>query len=143
MFFVLSHRKVFHIRPMVLITRKISSSLFALWRCTLEYSRTRMRNYQYFCYWYQREAVFERRYTKCRIRSSCFLKLSLHYGIAALHHCSKSQKNTFDRVFCFVKLHPLRQRESFQRRYKVFVKLHRRRIIVETTSCVYVVNSGL
>ena len=32
-------------------------------------------------------------------------------------------------------------RQLFQRRYKVYVKSHRHRIVVKTTSCVHVVNS--
>ena len=66
---------------------------------------------------------------------------SFFYSVAALQHCSKSQKNTFDGVHCFVKLDALRQTD--QRRYKLYVKLHRRRIFVETKSCVHVVNSDL
>ena len=65
------------------------------------------------------------------------------YMIAALHHCSKSQKNTFGGVYCFVKLHPRRQTESFQRRQEVCVKSHRLRIVVEKTSCAHVDNSDL
>ena len=49
--------------------------------------------------------------------------------------------NTFDREYCFVKLHTLRQTESFQRQYELYMKPHRRRIVVETTSRVRVDNS--
>ena len=85
------------------------------------------------------------------------LKLSVIYGFTSMvcdkkaifstlrYSCFSPLLNILeiDGVYCFVKLHPLRQTELFQRRYKVYVRSHRRRIVVETTSCVHVVNSDL
>ena len=47
----------------------------------------------------------------------CSPKLSLHDN-----PFEKYQKNTFDRVYCFVKLQLLWQTESFQRQNEVYVK---------------------
>ena len=52
--------------------------------------------------------------------AKCFPKLFLHYSCSA--PLLKILEKYFDRVYCFVKLHPLRQTELFQRRYKLYVK---------------------
>ena len=58
-------------------------------------------------------------------------------------NCPQRQLSSGAIVLEPVKLHTIRQTELFRRQYKVYVKSHRHRNVVERTSCVHVVNSDL
>ena len=72
---------------MVLITRKISSSLFALSSSTLQNPGTGMQNFQYFFFSSSvKEKQFERRHTKC-IEYEIGALQKFFFMIAVQHHC--------------------------------------------------------